>query len=81
MARSTPNSRLRSSGWLSCTGRSRVTPAEPLYKRSLAITETALGPDQPDVGTSLNDLAISEELTAARPAWFLRYGRGGERIG
>jgi hypothetical protein len=31
--------------------------AEPLYKRDLAISETALGPDHPDVGTSLNNLA------------------------
>ena len=31
--------------------------AEPLHKRSLAITEKALGPDHPDVATSLNNLA------------------------
>jgi tetratricopeptide (TPR) repeat protein len=31
--------------------------AEPLYKRSLAIREAALGPDHPSVGTSLNNLA------------------------
>ncbi|MCV4691476.1 tetratricopeptide repeat protein, partial [Escherichia coli] len=31
--------------------------AEPLFKRSLAITEKALGPDHPDVATSLNNLA------------------------
>ncbi len=31
--------------------------AEPLYKRSLAIREKALGPDHPDVATSLNNLA------------------------
>ena len=31
--------------------------AEPLYKRSLSIRETALGPDHPSVGTSLNNLA------------------------
>jgi tetratricopeptide (TPR) repeat protein len=31
--------------------------AEPLYKRSLAITEKALGPDHPDVATILNNLA------------------------
>ncbi len=39
----------------------RIAPhnagAEPLYKRSLSISETALGPDHPDVGTSLNNLA------------------------
>jgi tetratricopeptide (TPR) repeat protein len=31
--------------------------AEPLYKRSLAIAEKALGPDHPDVGINLNNLA------------------------
>ena len=31
--------------------------AEPLYQRSLSIREKALGPDHPDVGTSLNNLA------------------------
>ena len=31
--------------------------AEPLFKRSLAIQEKALGPDHPDVATSLNNLA------------------------
>ena len=29
----------------------RYAEAEPLYKRSLAIVEKALGPDHPDVGT------------------------------
>jgi tetratricopeptide (TPR) repeat protein len=32
--------------------------AEPLYKRSLAILEKALGPDHPDVAMSLNNLAL-----------------------
>ena len=31
--------------------------AEPLYKRSLAILEEKLGPDHPNVGTGLNNLA------------------------
>jgi len=31
--------------------------AEPLYKRTLAIKEKALGPDHPDVAMSLNNLA------------------------
>jgi tetratricopeptide (TPR) repeat protein len=35
----------------------RYAEAEPLYKRSLAIRETALGPGHPDVATSLNNLA------------------------
>ena len=35
----------------------RYTDAEPLYKRSLAIYEKALGPDHPDVALSLNNLA------------------------
>ena len=32
--------------------------AEPLYKRSLAIVEKALGPDHPDVAIDLNNLAL-----------------------
>ena len=35
----------------------RYAEAEPLYKRSLAINEKALGPDHPDVALSLNNLA------------------------
>ena len=31
--------------------------AEPLYQRSLAIFEKALGPEHPDVATVLNNLA------------------------
>ena len=31
---------------------------EPLYKRSLAISEKALGPDHPDVATSLENYAL-----------------------
>jgi hypothetical protein len=36
--------------------------AEPLYERSLAIKEKALGPDHPDVATSLNNLATLGSL-------------------
>jgi tetratricopeptide (TPR) repeat protein len=32
--------------------------AEPLYQRVLAILEKALGPDHPDVATTLDNLAI-----------------------
>jgi tetratricopeptide (TPR) repeat protein len=35
----------------------RYAEADPLYKRSLAITEKALGPNHPTVGTPLNNLA------------------------
>jgi tetratricopeptide (TPR) repeat protein len=35
----------------------RYAEAEPLYKRGLAITEKALGPDHPHVGAALNNLA------------------------
>jgi tetratricopeptide (TPR) repeat protein len=35
----------------------RYADAEPLYKRVLAISEKALGPDHPDVAQSLNNLA------------------------
>jgi hypothetical protein len=36
---------------------SRYAKAEPLYKRSLAIDEKALGPDHPAVATSLENYA------------------------
>jgi tetratricopeptide (TPR) repeat protein len=36
----------------------RYYEAEPLFKRSLAILEKALGPDHPDVASSLNNLAL-----------------------
>jgi len=35
----------------------KYAEAEPLFKRSLAIREKALGPEHPDVGRSLNYLA------------------------
>ncbi len=35
----------------------RYADAEPLYKRALAIREKALGPNHPDVASSLNNLA------------------------
>ncbi len=35
----------------------RYADAEPLYERSLAILEKALGPEHPEVATSLNNLA------------------------
>jgi tetratricopeptide (TPR) repeat protein len=35
----------------------RYARAEPLYQRALAIREKALGPDHPDVATSLSNLA------------------------
>ncbi|OIP63615.1 MAG: hypothetical protein AUK30_08190 [Nitrospirae bacterium CG2_30_70_394] len=37
--------------------------AEPLYRRSLAISERALGPDHPDVATSLENLAALYRAT------------------
>ncbi len=36
----------------------KYTEAEPLYQRSLAIREKALGPEHPDVAQSLNNLAV-----------------------
>src|SRR5215813_1902604 len=35
----------------------RYAEAGPLYRRDLAITEKALGPDHPEVGATLNNLA------------------------
>ncbi len=45
----------------------RYAEAEPLYKRSLAIREKALGPDHPDVATALNNLAELYKDRAATP--------------
>ena len=39
------------------TTQGNYTKAEPLYKRSLDILEKALGPNHPDVATSLENLA------------------------
>ena len=36
----------------------KYAEAEPLYQRSLAIREKALGPEHPDVAQSLNNLAL-----------------------
>src|SRR4051794_19349858 len=59
--RSGPNTPLlprASTIWRCCiAGQGRYADAEPLYKRSLAIREKALGPDHPDVANSLNSLA------------------------
>ena len=45
--------------------------ARPLAERALAIAETAYGPEHPDVGTALNNLAgilrDLGDLAAARP--------------
>ncbi len=45
--------------------------AEPLYQQALAITKKALGPEHPDVATSLNNLAVlyrSQGLSTPRPS-------------
>ena len=45
----------------------RYAEAEPLYKRALAISEKALGPEHPDVASSLNNLAMLYGSKAATP--------------
>jgi tetratricopeptide (TPR) repeat protein len=35
----------------------QLEEAEPLYRRALAIDEQSFGPDHPNVGTDLNNLA------------------------
>jgi Tfp pilus assembly protein PilF len=42
---------------LLCSNQGKYAEAEPLYKRALAIKEKTLGPDHPDVATSLHNLA------------------------
>ncbi len=41
----------------------RYDEAEPLYKRSLAIREKALGPEHPDVAASLENYAALLRVT------------------
>ena len=49
----------------------KYAEAGPLYERSLAIREKVLGPDHPDVATSLNNLAIGlyYQVRAVRVWW------------
>ncbi len=42
----------------------KYAEAEPLYQRSLAIREKALGPEHPDVATSLENYAALLRQTA-----------------
>ena len=46
--------------------RGRYAEAEPLYKRALAISEKALGPDHPNVAMNLNSLALLFDAQARR---------------
>jgi tetratricopeptide (TPR) repeat protein len=46
----------------------RYADAEPLYKRSLAIKEKALGASNPNVATGLNNLALHYEGRGLRAA-------------
>ena len=39
-------------------GRAAYSGARPLYERALAIREKALGPEHPDTGTSISNLAL-----------------------
>ena len=47
--------------------------AEPLYKRALAIDEKTFGPEDPNVGISMSNLALVEEnlgnYAAAEPLY------------
>jgi tetratricopeptide (TPR) repeat protein len=53
--------------------RGQYAEAEPLYKRSLAINEKALGPEHPHVATVLNNLAllynVQGKYTEAEPLY------------
>jgi tetratricopeptide (TPR) repeat protein len=50
----------------------RYAEAEPLYRRTLSIYEKALGPDHPDLGTTLNNLAgcIERKAATRKPSRF-----------
>ncbi len=47
-----------STTWRRFTAQGKYAEAEPLYQRALAIREKALGPEHPNVATSLNNLAV-----------------------
>lgn len=47
--------------------RAAYAEAEPLYKRSLAISEKALGPDHPSVALTLGNLAMLLATTDRLP--------------
>jgi tetratricopeptide (TPR) repeat protein len=44
-------------------GRGSYREAEPLYRLAIAVAETALGRDHPDVGRRINDLALLQATT------------------
>ena len=57
-AQTTPTWPRPSTTWPACTRTKASTPTpRALYKRALAIREKALGPDHPDVASTLNNLA------------------------
>ena len=57
--RTTQTLRRTTTIWRMATAsRENTAEAEPLYRRSLAIREEALGPEHPDVAMSLNNLAV-----------------------
>jgi tetratricopeptide (TPR) repeat protein len=59
--------------------------ARPLYERTLAVREKALGPDHPDTATSLNNLAgllrARGDLAAARPLYERALSIRGQALG
>jgi hypothetical protein len=55
---STEVARLLNSAASYADDRANYEEAEPLYQRSLAIKEKALGPDHPEVGTTVMNLAL-----------------------
>ena len=58
-ARSIPTWPRASTTWLQLYhAQGRYADAEPHYQRALAIREKVLGPEHPDVATSLNNLAV-----------------------
>jgi tetratricopeptide (TPR) repeat protein len=64
----------------SCFERGEYLPAELFYKRALSIREKELGPNHPDVATSLNNVALvcakegnnDEALKLYTRAWEIR---------
>ena len=58
----------------------RYAEAEPLYQRALAIWEKALGPDHPEVATSLNNLAAPIVLRQERTCSCRPEGRPGVAV-
>ena len=71
-------SALRSTTWRNSIVHKAGVEAEPLYRRTVSNFESALGPDHPDVGVILNNLAVFHfaQQDWGKSVTYLRRGTG-----